>query len=98
MNSLSDITSFLQTHKEELHEKFKVKEIGVFGSFVKGKQQPNSDIDFLVEFEHGQKTFDNLMDLKFFLEDNLKNEIDLVLKSAVRKELRNKIFSEAIYV
>ncbi|MBS4029242.1 MAG: nucleotidyltransferase family protein [Ignavibacteriales bacterium] len=97
MYSLSEITSFLQLHKEEIREKFKVKEIGVFGSFVKGKQQSNSDIDFLVEFEQGKKTFDNLMELKFFLEDNLHNEIDLVLKSAVRRELRNRIFSETVY-
>jgi predicted nucleotidyltransferase len=98
MYSLSEITSFLQLHKAEIRDKFSVKEIGVFGSFVKGKQQSNSDIDFLVEFEQGKKTIDNLLDLQFFLEDHLHNKIDLVLKSAVRSELRNKIFSETVYV
>ena len=51
-----------------------------------------------MEFEEGYKTFDNYMGLKFFLEEVLRLKVDLVLKNAVRREIKERIFSEAIYV
>lgn len=46
-----------------------VRRIGLFGSYCRGEQTETSDVDILVEFEDDEKTFDNYMDLKFFLED-----------------------------
>ena len=46
--------------------KLGVKKLGLFGSFVRGEQHDNSDIDLLVEFDPVQKTFDNFMELSFF--------------------------------
>ena len=57
-----------------------------------------SDIDILVEFERGHKTFDNYMELKFFLEGILHLKVDLVLKNAIREEIKENILSEATYV
>jgi predicted nucleotidyltransferase len=51
---------------------FEVKDLDLFGSFALNNSiRPDSDIDFLVEFEPGQKTFNNFMDLSFFLEELL---------------------------
>ena len=70
----------------------------LFGSFVRGEANDRSDIDILVEFQSGSKTFDNYMNLKFYLEDLLQATVDLVIKQSVRKELKDRIISGAIYV
>ncbi len=63
-----DIIKFLRDNSEKL-ENYGVKRIGLFGSYKKDKQNKKSDIDIIVKFNQGDKTFDNYMDLKFYLED-----------------------------
>lgn len=53
-----DVLDLLNQNKSKLRA-LGVKRIGIFGSFVRGEQRPESDIDFLVEFQPGKKTFDN---------------------------------------
>ncbi|MCK4459499.1 MAG: nucleotidyltransferase family protein [Methanosarcinales archaeon] len=95
--SISTIVKMLRLHDTDVREKFKITEIGVFGSYVRGEQREDSDIDILVEFEKGYKTFDNYMELKFFLEDILTSKIDLVIKTAIRDEIKQNILSEVTY-
>ena len=92
-----EIIKILKPHHKKLLTQFKVKEIGVFGSYVRNEQKRGSDIDILVEFEEGYKTFDNYMELKFYLEEILKSKIDLTLKTAIREELKQNILSEVNY-
>ena len=66
MRSLEEIKKVLTEHKGELRERFKVKEIGIFGSFVRGEQGKRSDIDILVEFEEPPSLFE-FMDLEDYL-------------------------------
>ncbi|MBI5125556.1 MAG: nucleotidyltransferase family protein [Planctomycetes bacterium] len=98
MKSIEEVKDILALNKGALRERFKVKELGIFGSFVKGRQKKRSDIDVLVVFEEGYKTFDNYMDLKFFLEGILGAKVDLVLKNTLREEIKEHVLSEAIYV
>lgn len=93
----NEVISTLKLHSRELKERFRAKEIGVFGSYGRGEQKRGSDIDLIVEFEKGYKTFDNYMELKFYLEEILKSEIDLILKTAIREELKQSILSEVNY-
>ncbi len=95
--SISTIVKMLRLHDTDVREKFKIAEIGVFGSYVRGEQREDSDIDILVEFEKGHKTFDNYMELKFFLEEILTSKIDLVIKTAIRDEIKQNILSEVTY-
>jgi len=74
-----------------------VRRIGLFGSFARGEQRKGSDLDILVEFERGKKSFDNYMDLKFLLEDLFGRDVDLVVKEAIRPALRNSILEGAVY-
>lgn len=67
----------LREHHAELRH-FGVKRFGLFGSFLHGRQIVQSDVDLLVEFESGQKSFDNFMRLGFFLEDLLERKVDLI--------------------
>ena len=95
--SIGGIIKLLRLYSIDVREKFKIKEIGVFGSYVRGEQKEDSDIDILVEFEEGYKTFDNYMELKFFLEEILTSKIDLVIKTTIRDELKQNILSEVTY-
>jgi len=88
----------LEEKRAYIKERFHISEIGVFGSFIRGEQTAGSDIDILVEFEKGHKDFFNYMGLKYYLEDLLGREVDLVMKSAVKPRLRERIFSEVEYV
>jgi predicted nucleotidyltransferase len=95
MKSLEEIKSILQQHKEELRAKYKVKEIGVFGSYVRGQQRKQSDIDILVEFEvvPGLLKF---IELEDYLSELLGVKVDLVRKSSIREELRDTILQEVV--
>ncbi len=94
---IEDIKNRLLKQKADIQKKFHVKKIGVFGSIVRNKQTKNSDIDILVEFEKGHKDFFNYMRLKYYLEEILNREVDLVIKGAVKPQLREKIFNEVVY-
>lgn len=75
---------------------FGVKRIGLFGSFLFGTQNKKSDLDFLVDFN--DKTFDNYMGLKFFLENQFKREIDLVIPNNLKPQLKSTILRQVEYV
>ena len=74
-----------------------VKRIGLFGSYMRNEQKVGSDIDILVEFEKGKKTFDNYMNLKFFLEELFGCKVDLVIIEAIKSDLRPYILRSAKY-
>ncbi|MFA4966823.1 MAG: nucleotidyltransferase family protein [Candidatus Margulisiibacteriota bacterium] len=75
---------------------FGVKKLGIFGSQVSGTTHLKSDVDVLVQFEN--KTFDNYMGLKFFLESIFKTKVDLVTDSAIKPTLRPIILKQVRYV
>ena len=74
------------------------KRLGLFGSFVREEQKPASDIDLLVEFEPGKKTFDNFMELSFLLEDLLQRRVELVTTESLSPYLGPHILKEVQYV
>ena len=84
----------IEANREKL-KGFGVRCLGRFGSAVRGEATEKSDLDFLVELE--KKTFDNYLDLKFFLEELLKCKVDLVMKDAIKPRLREPILKETIY-
>ena len=75
-----------------------VKELGLFGSVQRGDDTPESDIDLLVEFEEGQKSFDHLFSLKEFLESNLSCPVDLMTRKSLSPIIGPKILKEIDYV
>ncbi|MBI2251479.1 MAG: nucleotidyltransferase family protein [Armatimonadetes bacterium] len=62
-------------------EKFGVVKIGLFGSYLRGEQKENSDIDFMVEFK--KPDFDNFMDLIFYLEDLFDRKVELITNGSL---------------
>lgn len=84
-------------HKRALRERFKVKEIGIFGSYVRGEQRKSSDVDILVDFDEVPDLL-TFMGLADYLEGILKKKVDLVRKPVIRKELREQVLNEVVYV
>ena len=74
-----------------------VRRIGLFGSYVRGEQHSGSDIDFLVEFEAGRKSFDVFMELAFLLEALLQRKIELVTLESLSPYLGPYILKEVEY-
>ena len=92
-----EITVLLRENAARL-QGFGLKRIGLFGSFVRGEQQPASDVDFLVEFEPKKKTFDNFMALCFFLEEQLGRKVEVVTRESLSPYIGPHILAEVEYV
>lgn len=95
MKKITDKEIFGRIRKHwDILEKHGVKRIGLFGSYARGEQKRDSDIDFMVEFE--KPDFDNFMDMVFYLEDLFGKNVELVTKAGlspyigpyVEKEIR----------
>ncbi len=95
MATTQDLLSKLRDLKPEITQRFRAKEIQLFGSNVRGEQADDSDIDFLIEFEEGADLFD-LVGLGNFLEEQLQRKVDVVPKRALREEFRDSILREAV--
>jgi len=89
-----NIQAILQERKNYLVEKFGVMEIAIFGSYARGEQMKDSDVDLIVDFKEGWKTFDNYMDLKFYLEELLGKKVYLVIKSAINPRIKPFLIEE----
>jgi predicted nucleotidyltransferase len=82
-----------------LEEKYKVKEIGIFGSYVRGEQTEKSDVDILVEFEGGAKIgLLKFVNMENYLSDILGLKVDLVMKSALKPRIGKQILQEVSYL
>lgn len=92
-----ELERFLIDHAEGIRA-FGVERLGVFGSFARGDQTMDSDIDFMVEFQPGQKSFRNFMDLANYLEDHVGRRIELVTPEGLSDRAREKILAKVEYL
>jgi len=97
MKTLEEIQAILKAHKTELFEKYHIKEIGVFGSVVRGEQLKSSDVDILVDFKQVPDLL-KFIEIESCLEKLLRRKVDLVRKPAIRPELKAQILSETRYI
>ena len=97
MKNVETIKRTLFDHKADLREKFKVKNIGVFGSYVRGEQKGSSDVDVLVEFDDPIGLFE-FMKLENYLSDLLGVKVDLVSKKALKPHIGERILEEVIMI
>ena len=94
--SHNDILRLLKAEKEFLRNEFGVISIGLFGSYVKGNQRADSDIDLLVELK--EPRFDWIAGLQMYLEKRFDKKIELVRKSDnVNRRFTQRIATEVIY-
>ena len=99
MNKLEEIKGILAKHKEELRSECGVKEIGIFGSYVRGEQKKNSDVDLLVEFEETSNlTLLDFIRLENYLTDLLGVKVDLVEKQTLKPRIGRHVLAEVVEV
>ncbi|MFH1826189.1 MAG: nucleotidyltransferase family protein [bacterium] len=97
MNSAQEVNKLLSAHKKELVARYGVSKLGIFGSWVRGEQRPDSDIDLLVEFSKpiGLLKFVNLEN---YLSELTGQKVDLVMKSALKTNIGRHILAEVEYL
>jgi predicted nucleotidyltransferase len=93
----NEIIRTLKIRKDELAARYKVKQIGLFGSYARGEQNAESDIDLLVDFLPGADLFD-LSGLKQYLEGLFKHNVDVVPTRTLRDEIRAAVLADVTYV
>jgi predicted nucleotidyltransferase len=92
---IDNIKKVIAAHRDILTGKYHVKAMGVFGSYVRGKQTEGSDIDVLVEFTHPVGLF-TFIELEEYLSDLLELNVDLVLKEGIKPGLKEYILREVV--
>ncbi len=96
MNNLNQINTLLREHKFDLKKKYSIKQLGVFGSYSRGEQNENSDVDILVEFEKPIGL--DFIELAEELETILNRKVDLVSKGSIKPRVWNYIEKDLQYV
>ncbi len=98
MRSKEFILSTLRSNKPKF-EKLGIRNIGLFGSYLREEQSKDSDIDILLDFEPGKENFDNYMDACDLFEELFKNEkVEIITKNGLSPYIGPKILSEVVYV
>jgi len=95
MKTLQEIKDTLSKYMPKLIQEDKLKEIGVFGSYVKNRQTEESDVDILVDFEEVPSLFE-FVGLKIELSDLLNMDVDVVMKSALKPHIGKRILQEVV--
>ena len=94
---LDDITSKLRKRLAVLGERYEVESIGVFGSYARHEQGPDSDLDLLVTFKKPIDFF-RFVELEDWLSGLLGVKVDLVTKSALKPRIGHRILAEVVQV
>ncbi|MFQ5677813.1 MAG: nucleotidyltransferase family protein [bacterium] len=94
--SKKEILNILSRSKSTLHKKYRIRELGLFGSYVRNENSTESDVDILVEFDEVPDLL-TFVEIEAYLEKILNAKVDLVRKKALRPELREFILNEVHY-
>ena len=97
MKTLNEIRQTLREQEPFLAEKFGVKIVGVFGSYVRLEQDPDSDLDLLIELDRPPKiSLIGLVELEDYLSQLLGVKVDLAIKTNLRKRIGKRILEEVV--
>ena len=98
MKTRDQILTFLSQNKKLLRDKYHIVRIGLFGSYARGDQNVNSDVDLLVEFEENtQNLYDLKLNLKEFFRIQLGMEVDICREKYIKPRIRSSILKETVY-
>ncbi len=93
----NDIAYLIHENRKQIQE-FGAKSIGLFGSFASNKQNDKSDIDLIVEFDKEKKTYNNFINLTYFLEDLFNRKVELITPESLSKYIKPHILKTTEYV
>ncbi|OGI04499.1 MAG: hypothetical protein A2Y25_06080 [Candidatus Melainabacteria bacterium GWF2_37_15] len=97
MNSKDEILDKLKELKPLLEKDYNVTEIGLFGSYIRNEQKPDSDIDILVNYKPDTSLF-TLGGLQYMLSEIFGKKVDIIMKNSLKKRTGKHILSEVVYV
>jgi predicted nucleotidyltransferase len=97
MLRIREIENVLKQYKQELKRRFKLKEMGVFGSYLRGEQNKKSDLDILVEFKEAPGLLE-FIEIEEYISKITGLKVDLVMKKALKPELKKYILKEVVYI
>lgn len=97
MKTLEEIKGILIQSKSIIQEKYKVKEMGLFGSYVRGEQHEDSDVDVLIDFEQSPSLL-KFIELENYLSDTIGIKVDLVMKRVLKPKIGENILAEVVYL
>lgn len=92
-----NIIEVLKTVTEDALSKYKARIKAIFGSVARGDESESSDIDILVDFKEDADLFD-FVGLSLFLEEKLHRRVDIVPTDTIKREIRDIVLKEAIYI
>lgn len=99
MKNIEDIKNQIKNVQEKLSVDFNVEEIGLFGSYVRGEETEDSDLDILISLKPNHNVgLIKFNSLKEFLSDLLNIKVDLVIKDGIKPALEKYILNEVIYL
>lgn len=97
MKTLEEIKQLLQQSKSVLQKNYKVTELGIFGSYVRGEQNESSDVDVLIDYEKAPTLF-KLVELRNYLNKLMGMKVDVVTKKGLKPRIRERVLSEVVYL
>ena len=98
MKTFAEVQYFFNRNKPILRQKYNwLSELGIFGSYVRGEQNEDSDVDVLVDYTEAPDLIE-LIDFEHYLSDNLGMKVDVVTKNGLKPRLKERILSEVVYV
>jgi len=98
MKTKDQILTFLSQNKKLFRDNYHIVRIGLFGSYARGEQNPNSDIDLLVEFEENtQDLYDLKIQLKEFFQIQLGIDVDICREKYIKPRFKSSILKETVY-
>ncbi len=99
MNTRDEIIEFLKNNRKFLLTQYHVTKIGLFGSFARNEQKPDSDVDLIIEIEDGtQNIYDLKISLKNYLSKAFKRSVDIAREKYLKPYAKEDILKDTLYV
>ena len=92
---IEEVKKIVKEEKDEIRTEFKAEIIGIFGSYARGDNHPDSDLDLLIDFDAGATLFD-LVGVQLYFEDKLGCKVDAVSRGGLREEIRENVYNDLI--
>ncbi|MGH8000847.1 MAG: nucleotidyltransferase family protein, partial [Brasilonema sp.] len=97
MKTLEEIKQILRQSKPLLQEQYQITQLGIFGSYARGEQTQESDVDVLIDYDQAPTLF-KLVELRDYLSSAIGMKVDIVTQNGLKPRIRERVLSEVVYI